>query len=126
MSCGASITIKNYHNGGGDLTLKIKSAQYSESASNGGRNRLIIYRDPDQHSSRLGMFAYLWHNQPGYETLGFPELTLQFTQCNDSGVVISIATNVYFSVYVDSIKPSGTEEVITFLARSKTAEFRFP
>src|SRR3982750_1523367 len=111
MGGGGAITIKNYHNGGGDLTLKIKGAQYSESASNGGRNRLIIYRDPDQYSSRLGMFAYLWHNQPGYETLGFPELSLQFTQCNDSGVVISIATNVYFSVYVDSIKPDGTEEV---------------
>jgi|SRR3954463_6991257 hypothetical protein len=126
MGCGPSITIKDYHNGGGDLTLKITVAQYSAGPSSGGRNKLVVYRKPDMHSSRLGMFAYLWHSKPGYESFGFRQLTLTFTQCDDAGAVHSITTNVFFDVYVDVVKPSGDEEMIVFLARSKTAEFRVP
>ena len=124
MSCGNSITIKDYHNGGGDLTLKVGPVQYSDKASSGGRNKLIVYRNPDQHSSRLGMFAFLRNTQPGYESLGFRQLTLTFVSCDESGAVRSIATNVYLDVFVESAKPFGNEEVITFVARSKTAEFR--
>ncbi len=126
MICGASIKISDYFNGGGDLTMKIAGAQYSERASTGGRNRLIVYRKPDHHSSRIGMFAFLRHTQPGYERLGFRELALVFVQCDDSGSVLSITTNVFFDVYVESVKPQGAEEMITFLSRSKTAEFRIP
>jgi hypothetical protein len=124
MSCGLSLTIKDYHNGGGDLTLKLTGAQYSEKASS--PVKLIVYRKPDEHSSRLGMFAYLRNNQPGYQSLGFSELTLTFVKCSDAGAVVSISTNVYFDVGVDSVKPNGTEEQIVFVARKKTAEFRVP
>ena len=126
MGCGTSITIKNYHNGGGDLTLETRGVQYSEMASNGGRVQLIIYRKPDQHSSRLGMFAFLRNTQPGYQSLGFPQLTLIHVSCNEAGAVRWMSTNVYFDVFVESAKPFGTEEVITFVARNKTAEFRTP
>jgi|SoiMethySBSTD1v2_1073268.scaffolds.fasta_scaffold562889_2 hypothetical protein len=125
MSCGLSLTIKDYHNGGGDLTLTLTGAQYSESASNSGA-KLFVTRKPDKHSSRLGMFAYLRKNKPGYENLGFSEMTLQFVKCTEAGAVISIATNVYFDIGVDSVGADGTEEKITFVARSKTAEHKVP
>lgn len=125
MSCGLSITIKDYHNGGGDLMLKLTGAQYSSQAANSGRIKLIIYRKPDQHSSRLGMFAFL-RTQPGYQSLGFSQVMLSSTQCDDAGAVLSLAINVYFDVAVESAKPFGNEEVITFIAHSKTAEFRIP
>ena len=124
MSCGVSITIKNYHNGGGDLTLKLTGVQYSEAASSPAK--LIVYRKPDTHSSRLGMFANLRKNQPGYQSLGFSELTLTLVKCDDAGVVLSIGTNVYSQVGVESVSPNGTEEQIVFIARNKTKEFRVP
>lgn len=125
MSCGLSITIKDYHNGGGDLTLKLTGAQYSEKAANSGPIKLIVYRKPDQHSSRLGMFAFL-RTQPGYQSIGFSQLTLTFMRCDDAGAFLSLTTSVYFDVAVESAKPFGSEEVITFVARRKTAEFQIP
>lgn len=126
MSSKFSITIKDYHNGGGDLKLPITSAQYSESAANSGPIKLIITRKPDQHSSRLGMFAFLRNTQPGYQSIGFSQLTLTFEKRDDADVFLSLATNVYFDVGVESAKPDGSEERITFVARKKTAEFRIP
>jgi hypothetical protein len=126
MDCGVSITIKDYHNGGGDLTLKLTGVQYSEKASNSGRVQLIVYRKPDQHSSRLGMFAFLRNTQPGYQSLGFSQLTLNSMQCNEDGAFLSLATNVYFDVFVESAKAFGAEEMLTFVARRKTVEFRIP
>lgn len=126
MSCGLSITIKDYHNGGGDLTLKITGAQYSAPAANSEQIQLVVFRKPDQYSSRLGMFAFLRNTQPGYRSLGFPEITLNFIKCNDAGTFLSITTNVYFGVAVESVKPFGTEEMLTFVANRKTAEFQMP
>ena len=125
MSCGLLITIKDYHNGGGDLALKLTGVQISQGSSNLGPIKLIVYRKPDQHSSRLGMFAFL-RTQPGYQSLGLSQVTLTFTKCEDAGAFLSLTTNVYFDVAVESAKPSGGEEVITFVARRKTAEFRIP
>lgn len=126
MDCGYSITIKDYHNGGGDLTLKLTGIQYSEGTSNSGRIQLIVYRKPDQFSSRLGMFAFLRNTQPGYGTLGFSQVTLKQVQCNEAGAILSMSTNVYFDVAVESAKPYAAEEMLTFVARRKTAEFRIP
>ena len=125
MSCGPTITIKDYHNGGGDLTLKLTGVQYSSGAANSGPIKLIVYRKPDQHSSRLGMFAFL-RTQPGYQSIGFSEVTLTIIQCDAAGAFLSFATNIYFDVGVESSKALGSEEVITFVARRKTAEFRIP
>ena len=125
MICGLSITIKDYHNGGGDLTLKLTAAQSSSGAANAGPVKLIVYRKPDQHSSRIGMFAFL-RTQPGYQSIGFSQLTLTFMQCNDAGAFVSLTTSVYFDVAVESAKAFGSEEVITFVARNKAAEFRIP
>src|SRR4051812_38196235 len=98
MDCGQSLTIKDYHNGGGDLTLKLTGVQYSDKAANLGRVQLIVYRKPVQYSSRLGMFAFLRNTQPGYQSIGFSQVTLNQVQCNDAGAVLSISTNVYFEV----------------------------
>ncbi len=125
MSCGLSITIKDYHNGGGDLTLKLTSTQISQGASNLGPIKLIVTRKPDQHSSRLGMFAFL-RTQPGYKSLGFSQLTLTFTKCDDDGKFLSLTTSVYFDVAIENARAFGNEEMITFVARSKTPEFRIP
>lgn len=127
MSFEISLTIKNYHNRGGDLTLKLSSAQYSEQASNSGRVKLVVFRKPDQYSSRLGMFAFLRNTQNGYQGIGFTEATLTFRDLNDSGGVVSMAVNVFYDVGVDSVRPHGTnEEQIIFLAGRKTAELRIP
>jgi len=126
MDCGVSITIKDYHNRGGDLTLPITSAQYSGGAANSGRIQLIAYRKPDQYSSRLGMFAFLRNTQPGYQSIGFSQVTLTFRKCDDAGAFISLAINVFFDVGVESSKPDGSEERITFVARRKTAELKIP
>lgn len=127
MSFEIALTIKNYHNGGGDLTLKLRGAQYSEGAANSGRVQLIVNRTPDQYSSRLGMFAFLRNTQPGYQSIGFSELMLTARDCTDAGAVVSLAINVFYNVGVESVKPYGPdEEQIIFVAGRKTAEFKVP
>lgn len=126
MNCGLSITIKNYFNRGGDLTLKITGAQYGDGASSSKSTKLTVTRKPDEHSSRLLMFAFLRNTQPGYQNFGFPQLTLSFVRCNDAGAFLSMSTNVFFDVVVDSSKPMGDEEVITFIAASKAPEVKVP
>lgn len=105
MSYDISLTIKDYHNRGGNLTLKLRGAQYSEAAANSGRVQLIANRQPDQHSSRLGMFAFLRNTQPGYQNIGFSEMML--TIRDDTEAVVSLMINVFFNVWVESVKPYG-------------------
>jgi hypothetical protein len=126
MDCGLSITIKDYHNGGGDLTLKLISAQYTEKALPASPVKLTVTRKPDQYSSRLGTFAFLRNTQPGYQSLGFSQVTLNWMRCNEAGAFVSLTTNIFFDVAVESNKPQGSEEIITFVARKKTAEKQIP
>jgi len=127
MSFEIVLTIKNYHNGGGDLTLKLRGAQYTPVAVNSGRVQLIVNRTPDQYSSRLGMFAFLRNTQPGYQSIGFAEMMLTHRDCDASGAVVSLVINVFYQVGVESVRPYDPgEEQIIFVAGKKTAEFRVP
>lgn len=125
MSSNFTLTIKDYHNGGGDLVLKISGSVTSEKVLNGQKIiKLIVTRKPDQYSSRLGMFAYLRNNQPGYQSLGFPQATLTLDRYSDSdGGFVSTTLIDYFDVYVDKVAAKGAEEEITFRVRSKSWEF---
>lgn len=125
MGSNFTLTIKDYHNGGGDLQLKISGSITSEKVQNGQKIiKLIITRKPDQYSSRLGMFAYLRNNQPGYQSLGFPQATITMDIYSDSdGEFVSTTLIDYFDVYVDKVAAKGAEEEITFRVRSKSWEF---
>jgi hypothetical protein len=127
MSAELNLTIKNYHNRGGDLRMKITSAITSEKTVGSIRViKLIITRKPDQHSSRLGMFAYLRNNRSGYQSLGFAEITLTFDRYSDNGKFLSRTVVVFFDVGVESVAGEGDEEKITFIAGRKSNEFRIP
>jgi|GEM_PF-3125059 len=124
MSSKLSLTIKDYHNGGGDLDMKITSAITSEKIV--GKVRIIkltITRKPDQNSSRLGMFAFLRRTQKGYQSLGFSQVTLTFDRYSADGKFLSSAMIDFFDVFVDSVMGKSDEEEIVFLARRKSGEF---
>jgi hypothetical protein len=122
MSNELSLTIKNYHNGGGDLKMKITSSITSEKTVGSVRViKLVITRKPDQHSSRLGMFAFIRRTQPGYQSLGFSQATLAFDRYADDGKLLSREAVVFFDVFVESVTGKGDEEEVTFLARRKSS-----
>src|SRR5438445_13694651 len=98
MSAKLTATLKNYHNGGGDLTLNVTSALISANTVALVRViKLIVTRKPDQYSSRLGMFAFV-RRRPGYQSLGFPEATLTFETYSADGKFISRTVVVFFDV----------------------------
>ena len=124
MGSKQTITIKDYHNGGGDLSLEVRQAVISE--KNDGSSsvvRLKITRPPDKHSTRLGMFAYLRTNQPNYRSLGFSEVTLTFDRFSESGKFLARTFIVFSAVAVEKIEKKGNEEEITFVAAKKSGEF---
>ncbi len=124
MSSKQTVTIKNYHNGGGNLSFEVKQIVISEK-SDGSSSivRLKITRQPDKHSTRLGMFAYLRNNQPNYQSLGFSEVTLIFERYSESGKFLSRTFIVFSDVAVEKSEKRGNEEEITFIAAKKSGEF---
>lgn len=118
------LTIKDYHNRGGDLELEILHSISSEKIVNSFKIiKLKIARKPDQYSSRLGMFASLRRTQPGYQSLGFSQVTISLTRCDADGKFLSETLIDYFDVFVESVAAKGSEEEIIFLARRKSGEF---
>lgn len=124
MSSRQTVIIKNHHNAGGDLSIVVRQSVISEK-SDGSNSvvRLKITREPDKHSTRLGMFAYLRNNQPNYQSLGFSEVTLIFEQFTESGKFLSRTFIVFSGVAVEKIEKRGSEEEITFIANKKSGEF---
>lgn len=117
------LTIKDYHNRGGDLELEILHSISSEKIVNSSKIiKLKIARKPDQYSSRLGMFAFL-RRKPGYQSLGFSQVTISLTRCDADGKFLSETLIDYFDVFVDSVAAKDSEEEIVFLARRKSGEF---
>ena len=124
MGFKQTVIIKNYHNGGGDLALEVSMSGISEKLVEGVRViRLKISRKPDKHSTRLGMFAFLRGTQPGYQSLGFSEVTLIFDQTSANGKFLARTFIVFTDVAVEKSERKGDEEEITFLAGKKSEEF---
>lgn len=124
MGSKQTVIIKNYHNGGGDLTLEVSMSGISEKMVGGMKIiRLKIARKPDKHSTRLGMFAFLRNTQPGYQNIGFSEVTLTFDRFSEAGKFLSRTFIVFMDVAVEKSERNGDEEEITFLAGKKTEEF---
>jgi hypothetical protein len=121
-----TLTIKNYHNNGGDLTLKLTSSITSERIVGKVQIiKLIVTRKPDKHSSRLGMFAFV-RRRPGYQSLGFSEMTLTIDRFSADGKFVSRTIVVFFDVGVENVTGEGEEEKITFIAGRKSNEFTIP
>ncbi len=124
MSAKHTITIKDYHNGGGDLKIEVIESAISEKIV--GTVKVIrfkIIRKPDKYSSRLGMFAFIRNTQPGYQSLGFSQVTLTFDRYSAAGKFLSRTYIDFFDVAVESFVPKGDEEEITFIAAKKSGEF---
>jgi len=124
MSSKQTLIIKDYHNRGGDLKFEVKQAIISEK-SDGSSSivRLKITRKNDKHSTRLGMFAYLRNNQPGYQSLGFSEVTLIFERFSESGKFLSRTYIVFSDVAVEKNEKRGDDDEVTFIAAKKSGEF---
>lgn len=87
--------------------------------------KLKITRKPDQNSSRLGIFAFIRHTKPGYQSLGVSQVTTAFDRYSAEGKFLSRTFNAFFDVAVESLIPKGSEEKITFIA-GKSAKWQFP
>ncbi len=112
----ATLTIKEWI-GTKSLTLEVSEGYAIVSRSLNGKqsNKLSVSRKSDKHSSRIGMFAYLRNNQPGYETMGFPEIILTIDKYADDGQFLSRKMIVFSPVGVDSLKPDNkTDETVVF------------
>jgi hypothetical protein len=124
MSSKLTVTIKDYHNGGGDLTIEVIEAVTSERKVGGvDVIKLRVTRKPDKHSTRLGMFAYIRNTQPGYKSLGFSEVTLIFDRFANDGKFLSRTITVFSGVAVESSMRRGENEEITFAVGKKSGEF---
>ena len=124
MSDRHTIIIKDYFNAGGDLKLEVKDSIVSEKPVGAVKViRLRISRKPDKYSSRLGMFAYVRNTQPGYQSLGFPQVTLTFDRYSADDKFISRILIYFFDVAVESSVKKGDEEEITFIAGRKSDDF---
>ena len=124
MSYRHAITIKDYFNAGGDLKLEVKDSIISEKPVGGVTViRLKVTRKPDKYSSRLGMFAYIRNTQPGYQSLGFSQVTLTFDKYSTDGKFVSRTLIDFFDVAVESSVRKGDDEEITFIAGKKSGEF---
>lgn len=124
MSAKHTVTIKDYHNGGGDLKIEVIESGVSEKMVGSVKViRLKIMRKPDKHSSRLGMFAYIRNTKHEYKNLGFSQVTLTFDRYLADGKFLSRTYIDFFDVAVESSVPKGDEEEITFIAGRKSDEF---
>lgn len=77
-------------------------------------NKLIVYRKPDQFSSRLGMMANLNKNNHSL-SWGFTEMTLTIEKFSDQGAFVSLKTINFTSIAVENSKMNGDEEEVTFV-----------
>lgn len=77
-------------------------------------NKLIVYRKPDQFSSRLGMMASLNKNNHSL-SWGFTEMTLTIEKFSDQGAFVSLKTINFTSIAVENSKMNGDEEEVTFV-----------
>ena len=111
-----ALTIKGYHNSGGDLKTEVgEGFSILDSIKGSVRiTKLIVERKPDKHSTRIGMFAYL-HTKPEYRSLGFSEVILTRDTYSDNGKFISRKMYIFSNVAVESVFMRGDKEEITFI-----------
>src|ERR1044072_8785402 len=115
MGSKTILTIKNYHNNGGNLTLNLESYKLEN------QNRLTVSRWPDQYSSRLGMMANLNKNSHSL-SWGFIEMSLVVETFSDTGELLSHKFYIFTSVAVEDFLSRLSYEVIIF-AFNKKNEF---
>lgn len=77
-------------------------------------NKLIVYRKPDQFSSRLGMMANLNKNSHSL-SWGFTEMTLTIEKFSEQGAFVSLKTMSFTRIAVENSKMNGDEEEVTFV-----------
>ena len=117
MGVKNTITIKDYHNGGGDLEFEVGEGFALQTRGTNDKvmsARLTVTRKPDKHSTRLGMFAYV-RTRPGYESLGFSKIYLTRDTYSDSGLFLARVVYTFPNVAVESVMMRGDLEEVTFL-----------
>ena len=110
------LTIKDWTGSGtGSIKIQIGSFMLVERRIGSTKiNKLIVYRKPDQYSSRLGMMANL--NKTNHSlSWGFTEMTLTVEKFSDQGAFVSLKTMNFSSIGVENSRMNGDEEEVTFV-----------
>lgn len=124
MSSKLTLTIKDFPVRGGNIRFKISSANIGQKlVGSTWIPKLIISRNPDSYSSRLWMMAILKYTKPGSPDSSLSQLTITQDKFDNYGNFISGTTIDFFDAVVETAKPKGREEEITFLADRKSGEF---
>lgn len=116
MSDKRTLTIKDWTGSGtGSIKIQIGSFMLIERRIGSTKiNKLVVYRKPDQYSSRLGMMANL--NKINHTlSWGFTEMILTVEKSSDQGAFVSLKTMSFISIGVESSKMNGDEEEVTFV-----------
>lgn len=111
-----TLTIKDWI-GSDSLTLDVGLGYGIISRTKGAKqiNTLTVTRKSDKHSTRIGLMAHLRRNEPGYQTLGFPEIILMMDRYADNGQFLSRTMMIFSRVGVDSLTAgTNNEEAIVF------------
>ena len=112
MKIKIRLTIKNYYDRGGDLTLNLESYKIED------KHRLTVSRWPDQYSSR---FATIFNfNNERALNYGFTKMVLKVDTFSDNGEFISQKFIVFTSAVIARFLPRNSYEVIIFAFNEKS------
>lgn len=124
MSSKLTLTIKDFPVRGGNFTFQINSATIGQRLVNSvSLPTLRIIRNTKAYSIHFFMMAQLSRLNPQAPNASLTQITLIFDQFDANGKFINGTTTDFFDVVVETIKPKGSEEEITFLADRKSGEF---
>ena len=118
MSEKRTLTIKNWH-GSSSINFQVGTYMLMEKVRQGRKlEKLVVWRKPDQFSSRLGMMAHLNKNN---KTLswGFTEMILTIEKFTDQGVFTALKTISFSGIAVEDSKLVSDEQEITFVFNQK-------
>ncbi len=109
------LKIKNYHNGGGDLTLNLESYKIERIKN---QTMLTVSRWPDQYSSRFATIANF--NRERALNYGFTQMVLKVDTFSDNGEFISQKFIVFTSAIIAHFVPRDSYELIIFAFNEKS------
>jgi hypothetical protein len=122
MKKKVTLTLEDYWSGGGDLQLEVNEGFAMQIASNADgkikRAKLTVKRKPDKHSTRIGMYSYLYNHEKDYEDFGFPSVSLTVDTYSDAGKFVSRKIYDFPSAKVESSFVRGNDEELTFVSNT--------
>jgi hypothetical protein len=104
----------------GAIDIKIGSFTLIERTLGSRTTRkLLVYRKPDQYSSRLGMMANLNKNSRSL-SWGFTEMSLTIEDFSAAGAILSSKTYDFAGIAVADSRMNGDDEEVTFVFNKKS------